>query len=153
MAIISFVRFKQNQGNHMFNTTSISRFWSQYGMFVLALGFMIVLLAMPHVAHATTDGQGQDLPFEGPLKKLKDSISGPVAFSISLIGIIAAGAVLIFGGEMSGFIRTMVFLVLVIAIITNASGIMKIMSGDGALIAGNAMRHFQSAILSVRGIG
>jgi type IV secretion system protein VirB2 len=52
-----------------------------------------------------------------------------------LVGIVAAGAVLIFGGEMSGFLRTLVFLVLVIALIVNAGGLIKIMSGDGAMIA------------------
>jgi type IV secretion system protein TrbC len=137
----------------MLNNTFISRFWSQYGMFMLALCFMIVLLAMPHVAHASTDSGTQGLPFETPLKKLTDSIKGPVAFSISLIGIIAAGAVLIFGGEMSGFLRTMVFLVLVIAIIANAAGLVQMVGGDGALITGNTLPNLKNTFLAVRGIG
>jgi len=95
----------------------------------------VVLTLMPDVAHAVDDSKKQGLPFEDPLAKLRDTLTGPVAFAISLVGIVAAGAVLIFGGEMSGFLRTIVFLVLVIALVVNAGGLIKIMSGDGAMIA------------------
>jgi type IV secretion system protein TrbC len=137
----------------MFNNTSFSRLWDRYGMHVLMLFAVLVLFLMPHVAHAVSETGSKDLPFEEPLTKLTDSIKGPVAFSISLIGIVAAGAVLIFGGEMSGFLRTMVFLVLVIAIIVNASNIITMVGGDGALIAHSAMPLVKSSLSAVRGIG
>jgi type IV secretion system protein TrbC len=137
----------------MFNNAAISRFWRQYGMLVVALCVVFVFLVMPHVAHAATaEGKG-DLPFETPLKKLQDAIKGPVAFSISLLGIIGAGAALIFGGEMSGFMRTMVFLVLVISIITNATQLINMVGGDGATIAQGTIFHIRSTLLATRGIG
>jgi type IV secretion system protein TrbC len=134
----------------MFNNAAISHFLRQYGMLVLMLCVVIILMAMPHVAHAT---ESQGLPFEGPLEKLKKSIQGPVAFAISLIGIIGAGAALIFGGEMSGFMRTMVFLVLVISIITNASNLVEMIGGSAATIADSASLHLRSVALSMRGMG
>jgi type IV secretion system protein TrbC len=137
----------------MFNNAAISKFWRQYGMLVLALCLIALLMAMPHVAHAATATGDNALPFEKPLEKLRNTIKGPVAFSISLLGIIGAGAALIFGGEMSGFMRTMVFLVLVISIITNASNLIEMVGGDGATIAQNTILHIRSSLLAARGIG
>ncbi|MET0935449.1 MAG: TrbC/VirB2 family protein, partial [Luteibacter sp.] len=70
------------------------------------------------------------LPYESGLKTLRDSLTGPVPFIISLVGIVACGAMLIFGGEISGFLRTMVFLVLVISIIVQATAIVEIFGGN-----------------------
>ncbi|MBM7127563.1 TrbC/VirB2 family protein [Dyella flava] len=107
-------------------------------MVMLMLCVASAMVLVPDLAHATDvgAGTGQDsLPFETPLKNLGESLSGPVAFSISLIGIVAAGAILIFGGELSGFMRSMVFLVLVIAVLVNASYVIKFISSDAATIA------------------
>jgi type IV secretion system protein VirB2 len=49
--------------------------------------------------------------------------------AISLIAIIAAGAALIFGGDMTGFMRTAVYIVLVLGIIISASGLLKALYG------------------------
>jgi len=79
---------------------------------------------------STTTG----LPWESPLETIKQSITGPVAFGISLLGIVAAGAGLIWGGELSGFIKTMIYIVLVIAIIISGTNIMNMFSAKGLLI-------------------
>ena len=118
----------------------------------IALAFIALAVMMPDLAHATETGAG-DLPFEAPLKKLTASLTGPVAFGISLIGIIAAGAALIFGGEMSGFLRSMVFLVLVIAVIVNASGIITMIRSDAAVIATYFDVHAVGVIERIRGLG
>ena len=95
---------------------------------------------MSEPAHATS-WNGQDMPYEAGLQKLYKSVTGPVAFALSLIGIVAAGAALIFGGDMNGFLRSLVFLVLVIAIIVGASNFMKVFTGDGATIAFNQIEY------------
>jgi len=64
------------------------------------------------------------MPWESALQTLQRSITGPVAMAISLIAIIAAGAALIFGGDMTGFMRTTVYIVLVLGIIVSASGLL-----------------------------
>ena len=101
---------------------------------LLMLVLVAALVLLPELAHATDTANADGLPYEGPLKQLTKSIRGPVAFGISLIGIIAAGAVLIFGGEMSGFLRTLVFLVLIIAIVVNAAGMIRLIGGDAATV-------------------
>ena len=67
---------------------------------------------------------------------MRDSLTGPVAFAVSIIGIIVAGAVLIFGGDMNGFFRTLVFLVLVMALIVGANNLMSGFFGRGADLSG-----------------
>lgn len=114
--------------NHHLRLSSFRTATGRLVLLVLAL----MLLSLPTLVLANTAG---GLPYEDGLRKLTDSITGPVAFSISLIGVIAAGAALIFGGEMAGLLRTMIFLVLVIAIIVNASSLIDLVGGSSALVA------------------
>lgn len=73
----------------------------------------IVLLTDPALAVTT----GSSLPWEGPLGTLRDSITGPVAGLIALVAIAVAGAVLIFGGEVTDFARRVCYLVLVLGLL------------------------------------
>ena len=61
-------------------------------------------------------------------------MTGPVAFTLSLLGIIVAGGVLIFGGELNAFVRTLVFVVLVMGFLVGAQNMMSSFFGQGALI-------------------
>jgi len=70
-------------------------------------------------------GSAGSLPWEGPLEKLRASITGPVAFIIALLGIIACGATLIWGGEISEFTRRIIYVVLVVCIIVFANAILE----------------------------
>ena len=92
---------------------------------------MAAMLLLPGIAMASNSG---DMPYEKGMDKLVESITGPVAFTISIIGVVAAGAMLIFGGDMNGFMRSIVFLVLVIGLIVSASAIMETMFGKSAAV-------------------
>lgn len=83
-----------------------------------------------------SEGSGGGLPYESWLGKLRNSLTGPVAFAVSIIGIVVSGAVLIFGGDMNGFFRTLVFIVLVMALIIGANNMMTIFFGRGADLSG-----------------
>lgn len=98
----------------------------------LALAFAYVFL-LPQ-AMATT-GAGGALPYEDWLTNLRNSVTGPVAFSLSIIGIVIAGGVLIFGGDLNGFFRTLMFLVLVMAFLVGAQNMMSTFFSRGAEIA------------------
>jgi type IV secretion system protein TrbC len=100
---------------------------------LLLMGGMALVLA-PLTAHASTGGGG--LPWEAPLTTLSNSITGPVAYGISIIGLVAAGGVLIFaGGELNHFTRTVVLIVLVISLIIAAKNTMSAFGwGSGAEI-------------------
>src|SRR5260370_11668894 len=82
-----------------------------------------ILAALVSTAHAATGGGG--LPWETPLQTLSNSVTGNVAYSVSLIGIVGAGGVLIFaGGMVNEFLRAVLFCVLVIAFIIAAKNTM-----------------------------
>ena len=100
---------------------------------VLALVIVLLTLAPQHVQAA--QGTGGTLPYESWLTNLRNSVTGPVAFALSIIGIVIAGGVLIFGGDLNGFFRTLIFLVLVMALIVGAQNMMSTFFGRGAEIA------------------
>jgi len=97
---------------------------------LLAVALFFGAIDSAHAADASVGG-GAGLPWEGPLDKLKQSISGPVAFVIALLGIIACGATLIWGGEVSEFTRRIIYVVLVVCIIVFANTLLT-----GALFSG-----------------
>ena len=95
---------------------------------------IVVALLTPVAAHAATGGGG--LPWETPLQTLSNSISGPVAYGLSLIGLVVSGGVLIFmGGELNHFARIVVQVVLVISFIIAGKNTMSTFGwGGGAEI-------------------
>jgi type IV secretory pathway VirB2 component (pilin) len=118
--------------------TAIRPFNGTRALFCYALGLCLVLLALlPYEVHAAT-GAGGALPYEPWLVSLRNSVTGPVAFALSIIGIVVSGGVLIFGGDLNGFFRTFFFIVLVMALLVGAQNMMQTLFGQGAVIAANA---------------
>ncbi|SGZ00233.1 TrbC/VirB2 family protein [Moritella viscosa] len=89
---------------------------------VILMGVLfVILLLFPDLAHASSTG----MPWEGPLTKLVNSITGPVAFGISVLALVASVAGLVFGGELSGLIKNMLFLALGISVIVFATNMLR----------------------------
>ena len=76
-------------------------------------------------------GGGGGLPWETPLNTVAQSLTGPVALSISLIALMVAGGTLVFGGELSEFARRSCVAVLAIAFLVLGAGFMTSMFGVG----------------------
>lgn len=87
------------------------------------LTFFLFLLLLPEIVLASVGGGG-GLPYESWLVNLRNSVTGPVAFTLSIVGIVVAGGILIFGGELNAFFRTLIFIVLVMALLIGAQNIM-----------------------------
>lgn len=98
-----------------------------------ALWFLFIAWVLfPHTAAAATTGA---MPWEAPLQAIEQSLTGPVALMVALIGIFATGATLIWGGEMNEFGRRGVLLALVVSVLVFASGLLANAFGvGGALI-------------------
>ncbi|MBN2768432.1 MAG: TrbC/VirB2 family protein [Campylobacterales bacterium] len=92
-------------------------------------GLLALMLLSPDLM-ASTSG----LPWEGPLMKMVDSIKGPVAFGVSVIAIVAAGAGLIFGGEIGTFMKSAIILALIISLIVFAVNILSTAFGIGSAL-------------------
>lgn len=101
---------------------------------LLPVLLLTLFLLAPQLAFAS-EGTGGSLPYESWLTNLRNSVTGPVAFTLSLVGIVVAGGILIFGGELNGFFRTLIFIVLVMALLVGAQNMMSTFFGRGAEIA------------------
>lgn len=99
---------------------------------ILLLTALGLLSFFPGVAHASTAGGG--LPWDSPLTTLKNDITGPVAFTISLLGVVAAGAALVFGGEINEFTRRVMMLVLVVSFVVAATNFASALGITGAIV-------------------
>ena len=101
---------------------------------IATMALLALVVLAPEHAFAS-EGTGGSLPYESWLTNLRNSVTGPVAFTLSVIGIVIAGSVLIFGGDLNGFFRTLVFIVLVMALLVGAQNMMSTFFGRGAQIA------------------
>ena len=109
------------------------------------LFILIILWFGSQIALAASMGGG--LPWETPLATIKDSLTGPVAGAISLVAIVVAGAVLIFGGDFSAFVRALINVVLVISILIGASSLLSHLFGvSGAVVRGEHLRSFHQPV-------
>jgi type IV secretion system protein VirB2 len=105
-------------------------------LMISALLMLITLLPTTAFASAATGGS---LPYETWLTSLRNSATGPVAFTFSLVGIVVAGGVLIFGGELNSFFRTLIFIVLVMALLIGANNMMSNFFGQGAEVTSDTV--------------
>ncbi len=63
-------------------------------------------------------------------KKIVNSVTGPVAFGISVLGVVAAGISLIFNNnDMSGFVKMLAGLALIISLIVFAVNLLSSVFG------------------------
>ena len=92
-----------------------------------------LLLMMSRSAWAGGGGGG-GLPWETPLNTVAQSLTGPVALSISLIALMVAGGTLVFGGELSEFARRSCVAVLAIAFLVLGAGFMTSLFGVGGAL-------------------
>ena len=108
---------------------------NHHAVFWIATMALLALVVLAPEHAFASEGTGGSLPYESWLTNLRNSVTGPVAFTLSVIGIVIAGSVLIFGGDLNGFFRTLVFIVLVMALLVGAQNMMSTFFGRGAEIA------------------
>lgn len=112
--------------------------------------FSIAMLSLPGLLLFADNvqaavGSGGALPYESWLVNLRNSVTGPVAFTLSIVGIVVAGGILIFGGELNAFFRSLIFIVLVMALLIGANNIMTNLF-QGALIPNNAIQEVDPTV-------
>lgn len=99
---------------------------------VLGATALAVVSCHPNLAHAST--AGGSLPWDAPLTTLRNDITGPVAFTISLLAMVACGAALVFGGEVNEFIRRLIMVVLVAAFLVGVTNLASSLGISGAIV-------------------
>jgi type IV secretion system protein VirB2 len=102
-------------------------------LFFLLFALILLTAIHPHAAQAAAAGGGS-LPWDAPLTTLKNDITGPVAFTISLLAMVACGAALVFGGEIHEFVRRIIMLVLVASFIVGVTNLASGLGITGAVV-------------------
>lgn len=97
---------------------------------LLILGLLLWMVL--HPAHASEAATG--LEWETPFQAFYRSITGPVAFGVAFLGICVCGFILIWGGEINEFVRRMVMVILVVAVIMFAGNLLRRMFAGGAAV-------------------
>jgi type IV secretory pathway VirB2 component (pilin) len=87
-------------------------------------------VATPALASST----GGSLPWDAPLQTLAADLTGPVATSISLIALFVAGAILVFGEDLSHFARRALVMVIAIAFLVLGAKFLSALSLTGATV-------------------
>jgi type IV secretion system protein TrbC len=108
----------------------VKRLVDQRAVWIGLLVLAAMTLAIPE-AHASS---ATGLPWESGLETLRNSVTGPVAFSVSLIGIVVAGCMLIWGGEINQFAKSGAMLALVVALIVGAQNVLSTLFGVSSAV-------------------
>jgi type IV secretion system protein VirB2 len=106
--------------------------WQRTLRVALMLGFALAAGSGGAFAAET----GTNLPWEGPLTTLVTSLTGPVAYAISVIAIVALGATLAFaGGEMGETMKRLLHVGIAVCCVVFAAQVMTSFIGQAAEIA------------------
>jgi type IV secretion system protein VirB2 len=117
------------------------RFLQRHWLVVSCLALFIVWLFLP--VNAFANGNGGSMPFDDTLNKIRASATGPLAAGLAIVGVIVAGGTLIFGGEIGGFFKSLMFIVLVASMLVGGDNILNNLqvsnaTGLGAGIIGDS---------------
>jgi type IV secretion system protein TrbC len=104
--------------------------WQRLAIHIGLMTLASVVFSMPTFAV----GVGQALPWEAPLTRLQQSLSGPVAGAIAIIALVAIGVTLVFGGEWNEFARRAVYAVCAIAFIISSAALLGGLFAVGAAV-------------------
>jgi len=96
-----------------------------------AVPFLLLALATLQPALASTGG---GLPWDSPLQTLQNDLTGPVATSISVLALFAAGGALVFGEELGIFVRRALMLVIAIAFLVLGANFLTALGLTGAIV-------------------
>lgn len=89
---------------------------------------------LPGTASATTTGGASAMPWDGPLQTITDSLTGPVAMAIAIGAFFVAGAILVFGEDMSAFVRRLMMVVIAVCLLVFGNKFLTAMGITGAMV-------------------
>ena len=120
----------------LFAKTPWGAFWRDargITRFCLAVGLLCLTAAMAQAAPTA----GGALPWDTPIERIGDAISGPVAFLFALGGLVVCGVRWIFGGEMGAMTRGLLTTIIGLCLLVLAARFLQVLFNvTGALVAG-----------------
>jgi type IV secretion system protein VirB2 len=95
---------------------------------------IVSALALVFAQNAFATGAG-GLPWDNAVTTLTNDLTGPVATGISVIAFLAAGAALVFGEELGGIAKKLMYVVLGVAFIVMGNKFLTVLGMTGALVS------------------
>lgn len=93
---------------------------------------VIALIAAPAGASG-----GSGLPWDTPIQRITEAVSGPVAFGFAFMGLVALGVRWIYGGDLGPVAKGLMTLVIGVAILAGAASFLSTLFGlSGASLRG-----------------
>lgn len=86
-------------------------------------GGLVGLTMLPVVANAATTGG--TMPWDGPLQTIVNNLTGPVATAVAVGAFFVAGAILVFGEDMSAFVRRLLMAVIAVSLLVFGTQILS----------------------------
>lgn len=102
------------------------------GMIALSVTLTLVVASEP--AFASSGGSGTAMPWEGGLATISNSLQGPVAYAVAIIGFIVAGIGFVIQGEMTGIMKKLVQAVMGIAVLLSVVSLISTFFGVSAAV-------------------
>ena len=110
---------------------SISKRLFDHRTAIFTTVFLLALLCVPMTALAKEDS----VAWNTAMEKLIEALSGKTALLISMVGLFFAGGMLIFGGQLGGFGRSVMMVVLVGSMLGALTSITKLfVKTEGCLL-------------------
>lgn len=76
---------------------------------------------------------GTAFPWDSPLSKLSQNLTGSTSSSIALIGLFVAGGALVFGGDLAAFAKRVTWMTLAISLMLSGGAFVNILRNGTAL--------------------
>jgi type IV secretion system protein TrbC len=111
--------------------------WQQTVWPAIAAG--VATFAFGHMAFAAGVGGGGQMPWDAPLTNIETDLSGTTATAIALIAMVGVIGVLIFGGEINHFVRTLCFIVMGAATLVAGNNFFTTIGIAGATVDGRSV--------------
>lgn len=99
----------------------------RHALLAAATALLVMLATDPALASAADNLFGG----QNPLQNLVEFTTGPFAFAIVILGVVGAGAGLVFGGDFSGWSRRLLLLAAAGAVVMLASSVVTALFGGG----------------------
>jgi type IV secretion system protein VirB2 len=96
--------------------------------------YLIGLFALMTADAAFAGTGGAAMPWDDALTGLQKNLSGPTAGVISIVAVFAAGAALIFGGEMGEFTKRLIYTVIAVSLLVGGNALLTSLGILGALV-------------------
>ena len=90
-----------------------------------ALDRPVLLLAVMVSAGSPAWAGGATMPWDGPLDRLVDNLTGPFALAVGVLGLVVLAVRILFGEQFGQFARSIINVVIAVAMITGGAGLLR----------------------------